>query len=445
MGAARADVIADRVIVMNTKLDFPAVPRLLRGLLLCLPWLALPSAANAAGTWTLDRVLAVAADGQPDSAALHAAARGAEADAEVAAALPPPMWRAGIVNLPVTGRDAFDPNVDDMTMRMVGIEQAWPSRALREASAGMARSRAGMYDAEAAMRARMRAERAGMAWLDAWLAGRRVALYQAQIEVLAQAEAAALAAAGEGMDGASAVLEWRSMRAMRELAVLRERQQRDQALAELAARIGVTVSADQLADALPEWPAPDAQALRASLARLPDVARLDAEAAEADAERAMRAAEARPQWTWMFGYGERMPGMPEMASLEVRVNFDGLFGRRQSLRESAAAARGEAVALRRDDRLRGLAADLESALVAEERAREALVLIEHDLLPLRRRQAELAEARYAQGAGELMAAFEARNALLEIEAERWMSVETLWRARLRLVRLDADRNEEHTP
>jgi outer membrane protein TolC len=430
---------------MKTKLH-TLVPRgVLRGLLLCLPWLVLPATAGAAGTWTLDRVLAAAADGQPDSAALRAAARGAEADAEVAASLPPPMWRAGIVNLPVTGRDAFDPNVDDMTMRMVGIEQAWPSRALREASAGMARSRAGMYGAEAAMRARMRAERAGMAWLDAWLAGRRITLYESQIDLLARAEAAALAAAGEGMDGASAVLEWRAMRAMRELAVLRERQQRDEALADLAARLGMTVESGELADALPDWPAPDAQALRASLARLPDVTRLEAEAAEADAERAMRAAEARPQWTWMLGYGERMPGMPEMASLEVRVSFDGLFGRRQSLRESAAAARGEAAALRRDDRLRGLAADLERALVAEARAREALDLIERELMPLRRRQVALAEARYAQGPGGLMAAFEARSALLDLEAERWMSVEALWRARLRLMRLDADRNEEYTP
>ena len=404
---------------------------------------ALP--ARSDDPWTLDRVLAEAARGQPDSAALRAAARGARDDAVVAGALPPPMWRAGIVNLPVTGSDAFDPNVDDMTMRMVGIEQAWPSRALREAGAGMQGARAGMLDAEAAMRARMRQERAGMAWLDAWIAQRRLELQQAQLDLLAQAESAALAAAAE-MDGAAGeALAWQAMRAMRELEQVRDRERLAQALEELEGAVGVALESAQLAPTLPDWPAPDPAALRAGLDRLPDVARLEAEAREADAERAMRAAEARPQWTWMLGYGERMPGMPEMASLEVRVSFDGLFGRRQSAREGAAAARVEAAGLRRDDRLRRLAADLERALVAHEHAFAALAVVDGRLLPLRRRQFEVAQARYAQGGGALMPVFEARLALLEVEAERWMSLESLWRARLRLLRLDADRNVEAAP
>jgi outer membrane protein TolC len=401
--------------------------------------------ARAADAWPLQRVLAVAADAQPDSEALRAQSRGAEYDAEVAAALPPPMWRAGIVNLPVTGSEAFDPNVDDMTMRMVGIEQAWPSRALRESGAGMQRARAGMFDAEAAMRARMRQERAGMAWLDAWLALRRIDLHGRQEALLAQAEAAALAAAREGMDGSMDVLQWQSMRTMHELQHLRERQNLDAALAELQARIGQRIEAAQLPAELPDWPAPDARALREGLARLPDLARLDAEAREADAERGMRLAEARPQWTWMFSYGERMPGMPEMASLEVQVSFDGLFGRRQSNREAAAIARRDAAQWRRADRLRALEGDLERALATLANAQAALDMVETRLRPLRERQRDIAQARYAQGAGALMPVFEARSALLDVELERWMSLESLMRARLRLLRLDAGPNPEPTP
>jgi outer membrane protein TolC len=406
-------------------------------------WLA--PVAPAADHWPLDRVLAAAAEAQPDSEALRAQARGAEHDAEVAAALPPPMWRAGIVNLPVTGRDAFDPNVDDMTMRMVGIEQAWPSRRLREAGAGMARARAGMLDAEAAMRARMRQERAGMAWLDAWLAQRRMDLHQRQLDLLAQAEAAALAGAREGMDGATGVLQWQAMRAMHELQHVRERQRLDEALADLQVRVGERIEASQLPAELPAWPAPDDRALRGALADLPDLRRLDAEAREADAEREMRAAEARPQWTWMLSYGERMPGMPEMASLEVRVGFDGLFGRRQSQREAAAGARREAAMWRRADRLRALEGELDRALAAHANAQAALDVVDRRLRPLRERQAQVAQARYAQGAGGLMPVFEARSALLDVEEERWMSLESLWRARLRLLRLDAGLTQDPQP
>lgn len=405
------------------------------GLCLCL-WPA--PHARAADSWPLERVLAVAADAQPDSEALRAQARGAEHDAEVAASLPPPMWRAGIVNLPVTGSDAFDPNVDDMTMRMVGIEQEWPSRRLREAEAGMARARAGMYDAEAAMRARMRQERAGMAWLDAWLAQRRIDLHQRQMDLLAQAEAAALAGAREGMDGATEVLQWQAMRAMHELEHMRARQRLGEALADLHARVGERIEASQLPDELPAWPTPDPAALREALRTLPDLARLEAEAVEADAERAMRAAEGRPQWSWMLSYGERMPGMPEMASLEVRVSFDGLFGRRQSQREAAATARREAVMWRHADRLRALEGELDRALATLGNAQAALDVVEQRLRPLRERQRDLATARYAQGAGALMPVFEARSALLDVELERWMSLEVLWRARLRLLRLGAE-------
>lgn len=284
-----------------------------------------------------------------------------------------------------------------------------------------------------------------MAWLDAWLALRRIDLHRRQSALLAQAEAAALATAREGMDGATGVLQWQAMRAMHELQHVREQQRLDEALADLHARIGERIEATQLAAALPSWPQPDVAALREGLARLPDLARLDAEAREAESERAMRAAEARPQWTWMLGYGERMPGMSEMASLEVRVSFDGLFGRRQSQREAAATARREAVMWRHADRLRALEGEIDRALATLSNAQAALAVVDTRLLPLRERQHDLAQARYAQGAGELMAVFEARSALLDVELERWMSLESLWRARLRLLRLDAAPSMEPQP
>lgn len=410
--------------------------------LACALGLVMAGPSTAAEPWTLERVLAEAAAMQPDSVALQALSRGAALDAAAARSLPPPMWRAGVANLPVTGGEAFDLNADDMTMRMFGIEQAWPSRALREANAGMREAQARMWEAEAAMQSRMRQERAGMAWIEAWIATRRIDLHEAQIELLQQAEAAAVAAAAEGADVADA-LEWQAMRAMHELEHAREQQDLAQARADLGALLGVTI--EDFAAELPQWPLPDAALLRRSLGQLPELGRVDAEAAEAQSELAMRKAESRPQWEWMLSYGERMPGMSDMASLEVRVSFDALFGTRQSQLEAAALARIDAAEARHAAQERRFLGEIEAALAAYANARAAMQVIEQRLRPLREQQLALAEARYAQGSGELMPVFEARRQRQELELERLMTLEAEWRARLQLRRLDASHHQGATP
>src|SRR5690348_11591538 len=65
--------------------------------------------------------------------AQDAAIEAAREDAARAGSLPDPMLEFGIENLPVTGSDAFDPSVDDMTMKQIGVRQEFPSSAKRQA------------------------------------------------------------------------------------------------------------------------------------------------------------------------------------------------------------------------------------------------------------------------------------------------------------------------
>ncbi|MGD6497750.1 TolC family protein, partial [Xanthomonas citri pv. citri] len=55
-----------------------------------------------------------------------------------AAALPDPKLTLGLVNWPVTGREAFDLRADDMTMKQIGVMQEFPARAKRRARQALA-------------------------------------------------------------------------------------------------------------------------------------------------------------------------------------------------------------------------------------------------------------------------------------------------------------------
>ena len=48
------------------------------------------------------------------------------------------MLTVGIDNLPITGRDAFDTRIDDMTMKKIGLRQEIPARAKRKAQRELA-------------------------------------------------------------------------------------------------------------------------------------------------------------------------------------------------------------------------------------------------------------------------------------------------------------------
>ena len=87
---------------------------------------------------TLTEAVRLASAQAPRLEAQDAAVAAAEAEASRAGALPDPMLMFGIENLPVTGGDAFDPTVEDMTMNRIGVRQEFPAAAKRKAQRSLA-------------------------------------------------------------------------------------------------------------------------------------------------------------------------------------------------------------------------------------------------------------------------------------------------------------------
>jgi outer membrane protein TolC len=125
--------------------------------------LAVPSATAALD---LPAALSEVAAANPSLAARRDMTAAAHARIAPAGAWSPPMFEAGLVNVPVTGELDMDP----MTMRMVGIAQKLP---LSGANGLARRAATEAWHAEAAMAEREHWMRLGEAWAayaDAWFA-----------------------------------------------------------------------------------------------------------------------------------------------------------------------------------------------------------------------------------------------------------------------------------
>ena len=81
---------------------------------------------------TLDQAIRRAVERAPMLDARRAQTLAAQQEARRAAALPDPKLSLGIQDLPVTGAEAFNPSVDNFTMKKIGVTQEcssmWASR-----------------------------------------------------------------------------------------------------------------------------------------------------------------------------------------------------------------------------------------------------------------------------------------------------------------------------
>src|SRR5215469_4379748 len=90
--------------------------------------------------------------------------------------LPDPTLDFGVQNFPVTAPGAFSVRSDPMTMRVIGVTQALPSRAARSADREVADAEIKAADAEGADTIQSIQEHIADAWIDLWVARQKRAL-----------------------------------------------------------------------------------------------------------------------------------------------------------------------------------------------------------------------------------------------------------------------------
>ncbi|KOB10724.1 transporter [Xanthomonas arboricola] len=351
-----------------------------------------------------------------------------------AAALPDPKLTLGLVNWPVTGREAFDLRADDMTMKQIGVMQEFPARAKRRARQALADR--DVEQAQAMSEAEQLAVRqaVAIAWITLWAAQREVT----ELQNLREPAALAVRTAKARLSGASGTV---TDTLATQAAALELENRLDGAEAALeAARAGLarwlgTAAADTQTKGGPpqltEMPFDEAELL-ASIDHQGPLLPWRSREALAQAEVDSAIAEKLPDWSVGVTYGqrERTPeGMArsDMLMVEFSIGLPLFTVNRQDRGIAARRAELQAVAAEREDARRAQGESVRRAFSAWQGLRRQVDRKQTQSLPLARDRARTALGAYA-GGGDLQPWLQARRDEIELHLELARQLGELGRA-----------------
>ena len=366
-----------------------------------LPPLSLPEAVLIAGQ-TED----------PAIASLQSRAGALEHAGEAALALPDPMMRVGLANLPLSD---LDPNREAMTQWQVGVRQVIPSGTSRHLQRERQRAQAEGLRALGRLEELMITRSVRLAWLEAYYWERASELTRARREEIRQLSevATALFASGRGnshdvirVDLETALLDARLIEIDRQIGTAR---------AQLARYVGSDAAGRDMLPRLPVLPAlPDADEAVNALARHPSIISRNAriEASEREIDLALDAY--NPTWSVDAGFGVR-GSRSDVASIGVSVQMPIFSQRRQD--ESVAGARQmrSAAELDRQALLLDLRRQLDEDWVRFERLNQTASAYETGVLERARETADAVLAAYENEQADFAELVRSELALLDIE------------------------------
>jgi len=364
---------------------------------------------------SLEQAVTVALARAPQTQAQAAAIEAAQAESIAAGRLPDPELVMGVDNLPATGADAWSFDRDFMTMRKVGVMQAFPNQRKRAAQ----RERAAATVAVVRSQARQTRLEVIQGTANAWVASHaaelvleRLRLLQPEVALQAQAARTALASGrGSTLEALTAQseiseLDDRMLEAQRAIQVARAELQRW--IGEDAQR---TLAAAPIFLELPRA----RETLLASLHRHASLLAFDAQRALVQSEIELARAEKRPDWSAELAYAKRGAVFSDMVSLEFRVGLP-LFGEyRQDPLISARRANLVQLEAEREAQLRMHEAEVISALAEWDAASRRIHLYEAERLPLARQRSQAALTSFQAGRTDLAALLASHVAEIEVQ------------------------------
>lgn len=398
---------------------------------------------------SFDKALRLATERAPALQARHAQTDAAREDAARAAALPDPRLTLGVVNLPVTGADAWDRRADDMTMRQVGVMQEFPARAKRQARQALADRAVEQVQALAVAERLEVRQSTAEAWLALWARQREVAALRAQREPSALAVRIAKARLAGGTGTATDALAVQSAALALENRIDEAEATVEAARSGLARWLGVDPDGITVADAPPDLTAlpVDEATLLASVDRQGPLLAWRTRESLAEANVSAAVAEQRPDWSVsaMYGRRERAPGglsRSDMLSIEVSIGLP-LFARNRQDRDIAARrAEQAAVVAEHEDARRTQRDEVRRALAEWNGLKRQIARQEQQALPLAHDRTQVALAAY-RGGGALQPWLDARRDALDQHIEHARLMGELGRAWVALAYLLPD--EETQP
>jgi len=388
---------------------------------------------TASAPLSLDEARRIARREAPTVTAQSARVVAAREEVARAGALPDPTLQLGIDNLIVTGDQAFDVGADFMTMRRIGVSQAWPARRKREAEREVAAARADTQDLKTESTRLEVERRAGEAWIAVWSATAERRFLQERVTESDRAVSIAKAQLANGTGTASDALSAQMVRAE-----LDNERRRAKAQIEVAHASLVRWAGDVGTFELAAMPATTtlrvaADELRAGIDRYAFLQVWQGEERTALAAAQLAEAEKRPDLGFAVAYGTRS-GRPDMMMFEVSVGLPLFTRNRQDRGIAARYAEHDAVQAEREDARRAQREALELQLAGWSSLRDEQQRYQNTLLPLARDRCAVALASYAS-AGPLRPWIEAhrdeielRRRALQVEADLarlWLALDTL--------------------
>ena len=386
--------------------------------------------ATASDGLSLPEALRLASTRAPLMEARRFGVVAAREEAARAQSLPDPTLTVGIDNLPVTGSDAFDANVDEMTMKKIGLWQEIPSRAKRAARQSLAdrqideaRARAGADEVEVR---RATAE----AWIAVWSAQREISGLRGLRDQAALAVTLSKARVAGGGGSVGDALATQAALLEVDNRIEAAEAEKEAAQVELGRWVGdVRLEASAAAPDFNSLPVPKAELL-AMADQIGPLLSANAEVETAAAAVDLARADKHPDWNVGASYGQRGGGRSDMLMLEVGIGLPFFTRNRQDRGVAAREADYQAaLALREDARLAQLAR-VRADLTRWEGLKRQVALHEDSLLPLAQDRSATTLAAYRAGGG-LQPWLDARRDELDIHlahAEHLADLGRAWAA-----------------
>ena len=405
----------------------------LLGNCLLLSWLLLVTfAAKAEQPLTLADAIQLATQSQPLLQSLDDAAASTRQAAVAEGQLPDPKLKFGMINLPVTTRDALRFDRDDQTMLNVGYSQEMVPLKKRELASNKLKAMADEFHSEQVATARSIERDVALAWLDVYEAQRKSELYQHIVDEMTAERKVMVAGVSSGGAKTSEVLAMDTEISMtnekRIYAVRDERKAR----AALARWIGTSASRPISSELPVMTNSTDSATYANEIEKHPllqnahqseKVAQLEVDSAQANLER---------NWGWEVGYGKRFADRSDMLSFQVSIDLQLDRANRQDRRTAEKLVLVEKAQKITEDKRRELSADLEGAL-ADAQAAEARENVHlSSLIPNAKARLSVAQAGYAAGKNSLSDVWEARRSVIEIELDHWTILTDRQRAAVKI-------------
>ncbi|PPD55583.1 MAG: hypothetical protein CTY10_06855 [Methylotenera sp.] len=405
----------------------PTILCLLLGMMLIFAY-----SAKAEEPLTLNETIELATQNQPVLQSLDDAADSIRQAAIAEGQLPDPKVKFGVINLPVTTRDALRYNRDDQTMVNIGISQDVIPLKKRELAAHRMLAEADQFHTEQIATARSIERDVAIAWLDTYEAQRKTELYQRMIDDMTAERKVLAAGVSSGATKTSEVLVMDTEISMtNEKRIFAQRDER-KARAALARWIGKSASRS-ISSELPVMTNNlNHDAVQAAIEQHPllknafqteKVAQLDVDSAKANLER---------NWGWEVGYGKRFNERSDMLTFQVSMDLQLDRANRQDRRTAEKVVLVEKARKLTEDRRRELSAELESAIAdaeaAEAREKEHLT----KLIPNAQAKLSIAQAGYTSGKQSIGDVWQARRDVIEVQLDHWTILTDKQRAAVKI-------------